>query len=356
MMNAIDHLYYLYLNPLIDANKYSTIAAWSLAIARALAANKVDPQQVFAEVGLNLQQLESAPNSRIAIEQMTSLWGYAQQVTNNEAFGLCVGQYAYPIHFSELGSLLINSKTLAAAFETLPHYGPLVSNSAAVSLQRTPTLLGFTITPLNSVEISHLAIDAFFASLMLLGKQMIGQQALVKKVELQKANVTNPATWETFFNANVDFNQTQNCMWMDRTILEQPVAHRDQHLAEQKETSVQQYLTQMQSLSWREKTSQGIHTLLVDQQPNAAKIAQMFNISERTLSRYLQVEGCNFRQLLANKRLELAHHYLVNTPIAINCLSDTLGYTSVSNFSRSFQKWTGQSPGCYRKQHQQNRE
>lgn len=61
MMNAIDHLYYLYLNPLIDANKYSTIAAWSLAIARALAANKVDPQQVFAEVGLNLQQLESAP-------------------------------------------------------------------------------------------------------------------------------------------------------------------------------------------------------------------------------------------------------------------------------------------------------
>ncbi|WP_394203715.1 AraC family transcriptional regulator [Shewanella waksmanii] len=332
---------------------YSTIAAWSLAIARALAAAGVPPDTVFNESGLDLTKLENQPKSRIAIEHMTQLWLLSEQATDNEAFGLTVGQYAYPIHFSELGSLLVNCATLRAAFEVLPDYASLVSNSAAISLQRTPTLIGFTITPLNGVDISHLAIDAFFSSLMLHGKQMIGQLPFVRKIDLQRPKANHPTHWERFFQSPVCFEQPQNCMWMDRSLLEHPVANRSQHTAIAKEQSVRQYLTKMQALSWREKTSQGIHTLLVNQQPTAAKVAQMFNISERTLSRHLQAEQCNFRQLLNQKRHELAHHYLANTNIEINTLSETLGYTSVSNFSRSFQRWSGQSPAAYRKHYDQ---
>ena len=328
--------------------KYSTIAAWSLAIARALSASNIDAETIFKRAGLSLSQLEAEPDSRVAIDKMTLLWQAAQQASGSAAFGLTVGQYAYPINFRSLGALMLSSDTLAQAFETLPDYAALVSNSAVISLQRTPQLLGFTIIPLNGVEISDLAIDAFFTSLMLHGKQMIGHSDFVRKIDLLRATAKSQQAWLDVFNCPVTMAANSNCMWMDRTMLEQAVISKNRHLAQHNEQVVRQYLHKMHALNWQEKTSQGIHALLVNGEPTALKIAQMYNISERSLSRYLKLEGTGFRALLKLKRQELAHHYLVNTQMPVSSLSDTLGYSSVSNFSRSFSQWNGVSPASYR--------
>ena len=98
--------------------KYSTIAAWSLALARALSANKIDADALFSRAGLSLSQLEARPDSRVAIDKMTLLWQAAEQASGSTAFGLTVGQYAYPINFHSLGALMLSSDTLAQAFET----------------------------------------------------------------------------------------------------------------------------------------------------------------------------------------------------------------------------------------------
>ncbi|WP_144210548.1 AraC family transcriptional regulator [Shewanella donghaensis] len=330
--------------------KYSTIAAWSLAIARALRASNIDANSIFGEAGLSLPQLESEPDSRVAIDNMTLLWQAAEHASGSMAFGLTVGQYAYPINFRSLGALMMRCDTLAQAFETLPDYAALVSNSAVISLQRTPHLLGFTINPLNGVKISHLAIDAFFSSLMLHGKQMIGHSDFVRKVELIRPKPKSQQPWLDMFNCPVTMNAGNNCMWMDRAMLEQSIISKDPLLAKLSEKAVRQYLDKMQALTWQEKTSQGIHALLVNEEPRALKIAQMFNISERSLNRYLQLEGTGFRELLKLKRQELALHYLANTQMTISSLSDTLGYSSVSNFSRFFHNWQGMSPSNYRLQ------
>ncbi|MCL1058600.1 AraC family transcriptional regulator [Shewanella gelidimarina] len=329
--------------------KYSTIAAWSLAIARALSASNINASAVFSDVGLSLAQLELEPDSRVAIDKMTMLWQAVERTSGSLPFGLTVGQYAYPIHFRSLGALMMSCDTLAQAFETLPDYSALVSNSAVISLQRSPHLLGFTIIPLNGVEISALAIDAFFSSLMLHGKQMIGHSDFVRKVELIRPETNSQQAWLDFFDCPVVMGAVNNCMWMDRAMLEQAVISKDPLLAQHNEKAVRQYLDKMQVLNWQEKTSQGIHALLVNEEPTALKIAQMYNISERSLSRYLHLEGTGFRALLKLKRQELAHHYLINTQMPINTLSDTLGYSSVSNFSRFFHTWKGISPSDYRK-------
>lgn len=330
--------------------KYSTIAAWSLAIARALSASNIDADALFKRAGLSLSLLEAEPDSRVAIDKMTLLWQAAEQASGSAAFGLTVGQYAYPINFRALGALMLSSDTLAQAFETLPDYAALVSNSAVISLQRTPQLLGFTIIPLNGVEISELAIDAFFASLMLHGKQMIGHSHFVRKIDLLRAAPKSQQAWLDMFGCPVTMAAESNCMWMDRTMLEQTVISKNRHLAQHNEQVVRQYLNKMHALNWQEKTSQGIHALLVNGEPTALKIAEMYNISERSLSRYLKLEATGFRTLLKLKRQELAHHYLVNTQMPVSILSDTLGYSSVSNFSRSFSQWNGLSPLNYRLQ------
>ncbi|MCL1145413.1 AraC family transcriptional regulator [Shewanella marinintestina] len=330
------------------AARYSTIAAWSLAIARALSVTGIEPNSLFEQAGLCLGELEAKPEQRVDIDKMTRLWQLAETKTESSDFGLTVGQYAYPIHFHSLGALMLSSDSLAQAFEALPDYSALVSNGARIRLQRTPQWLGFTITPLNGVTISELAIDAFFSSLMQHGKQMVGHRHFIRKVELIRSTPKNADAWHEYFNCEVTMNATDNCMWMDRGILEQTAMTKNPQQAKQTEAVVRQYLHQMQALSWRQKASQGIHAVLLNQEPTALMIAQMYNISERSLSRYLKAEGTGFRELLKLKRQELALHYLTNTDMTISELSDTLGYTSVSNFTRSFTTWIGVSPSQYR--------
>ncbi|GIU36343.1 AraC family transcriptional regulator [Shewanella schlegeliana] len=337
----------------LSSTSYTTIAAWSLAIARALSVSKIDPKALFEQVGLDLDALQAQPGERVEIDKMTRLWQAAEQASASDAFGLTVGQYAFPMHFHSLGKLLMSSDSLAQAFEALPDYSALVSNSGQIRLQRTPQWLGFTISPLKGVEISELAIDAFFSSLMQQGKQMVGHRHFVRRVELMRSAPKSNQAWQDCFGCPVVMNATDNCMWMDRSVLERTALTKNPQLAESNELAVRQYLLDMQALSWRQKTSQGIHAALLNQEPTAAKIAQMYNISERSLGRYLQHEGTGFRELLKLKRQELALHYLINTDMPISLLSDTLGYSNLSNFTRSFRSWQGCSPSLYREKHRE---
>ncbi|WP_082930837.1 AraC family transcriptional regulator [Shewanella woodyi] len=330
--------------------KYTTIAAWSLAVARTLSASGIEPNPVFEAAGLSLSQLESAPDSRVAIDLMTPFWRDIEAVTQLSSFGLKVGQYAYPMHFRALGRLMMTSDTLAQAFERLPSYYALISNSAAIKLQRTPQLIGFTITPLDGVEISHMAIDAFFSTLMHHGDLMIGDSSFIHSVDLMRTEPKDSSAWRDCFKAPVAFDRQENCMWMDRGMLERSTLMANPELAAENEHQVRQYLDQMQALSWREKSYQAIHAMLVTGEPTAAKVAQLYNISERSLSRYLKKEETSFRSLLQDKRKELAHYYLGQSELSVTQLADKLGYTCLSNFTRAFHLWYGISPSEYRAQ------
>ncbi|QFU24522.1 AraC family transcriptional regulator [Shewanella eurypsychrophilus] len=329
-------------------SKYSTIGSWAIAISRALSARGIDAYRVFDSAGLILDGIEAAPESRIAIEKMTLLWSLAEQATGTPEFGLTVGQYAYPMHFRSLGLLMMTSATLAQAFETLPNYSALVSNSASIKLQRTPDRVGFTITPLPGVEISPMSIDAFFATLVHHGELILGHGKFVLSVELMRAEPKDIAPWHSCFSCPISFNKLENCLWMDRGMLEQSTVMGNPKLAAQNEIKVRDYLDKMQALKWQEKVSQAIHAMLVSGEPTAHKVAQVYNISERTLRRKLGSEGASFRELLQQKRKELAYHYLINTEASITLVSDKLGYTSLSNFSRAFHRWYGTSPASFR--------
>lgn len=331
--------------------KYSTIAAWAMAIARALSSTGIDAAAVFEHAGLRLKEIENNPESRISIEHMTALWHVAEEAAESPSFGLTVGQYAYPMHLHSLGQLMMTSATLAQAFESIPTYYALVSNSASIKLQRKPHSIGFTITPLEGVEISPMAIDAFFATLKHHGELILGHGKFVTSVELMRPEPSNPQRWQRYFSSPLTFDRLENCLWMDRGMLEQSTLMANPKQAAQNELKVINYLDKMQALMWREKVSQAIHSMMVSGEPTAQGVAQTYNISERSLSRYLKDEGTSFRQLLQIKRKELASHFLMNTPLSIALISDKLGYTSVTNFTRSFNRWYGTSPASFRRQY-----
>ncbi|GAA3917798.1 AraC family transcriptional regulator [Litoribacillus peritrichatus] len=331
---------------------YTTIAAWSLAISKALKAAGVEPEPLLASVGLALGQLTESPEDRIPIEHMTRLWEVAENATNNPAFGLDVAKQVTPMHFRSLGLLFISCNTLAQAFQKLADYYTLVSDSGLIRLDRRPDQIGFIIEPLKGVEVSPLAIDAFFATVLQLSNQFVAQSGLVVSVSLKRSKPKPSKPWANFFNCPVQFEHEVNCLWLHRGLLENTSILGDPQSAAQNEAVVRNYLTAMNALSWSERVKRAIHSVLLSGESNLSTVASVFNLSDRTLSRYLKEEGTSFRQLLQEKQNELAHYYLIKTALPVNEIAHKLGFSDTSNFNRAFLRWNQCRPLEYRSRQQ----
>jgi len=69
----------------------------------------------------------------------------------------------------------------------------------------------------------------------------------------------------------------------------------------------------------------------------------------RTLQRRLREEGTSFAELLDEVRKNLALRYLADARYEAADAAFLLGYAELSTFHRAFRRWTGTSPGEWRR-------
>lgn len=89
---------------------------------------------------------------------------------------------------------------------------------------------------------------------------------------------------------------------------------------------------------------------LVDRQIWEGNISQQMladelGMSISTLKRRLSLLNTSFSAILRDRRVHHATHLIEKSALSIGHIANMMGYTSVSNFSRAFQKATGKSPG-----------
>lgn len=87
-----------------------------------------------------------------------------------------------------------------------------------------------------------------------------------------------------------------------------------------------------------------------DAMPGAESVASQLNLSVTTLRRHLQKEETSFQKIKDECRLEAAIHYLGCQDLTNSTIAERLGFDEASAFFRAFKKWTGLTPGEYRKQ------
>ncbi|GGY44867.1 ornithine utilization regulator [Bacterioplanes sanyensis] len=333
----------------MQAFEPSTLAAWPLALCQALRHRQIAPQPLLQQVGLCESRLLSQPDKRIEIARMTQLWQLAEQATADGAFGLSVSRHVQPMHLHAVGMLVMACSSLQQVLEKVVQYHDMVSNSAHVALVHRPDSLGIRITPLASLPLSPLALDAFMATLVRLAKLISGLPAneLLTQVELHRARPDQPHYWQQMYQVPVEFSQSQCILWFRRNVLQQQLIG-DTGLLAAHERRVQQYLQQHQQAGYGAKVQLAIGAVLPRGEPTQAQIAQQLNISERSLRRFLAQENTSFRLCLQQVRHALACQRLRESDEDLTSIALQLGFSDSSNFSRSFLRWQGERPSQYR--------
>src|ERR1700722_18156642 len=82
--------------------------------------------------------------------------------------------------------------------------------------------------------------------------------------------------------------------------------------------------------------------------PSLRTVAGAMHVSPRTLKRQLAGEGTSFSQIEDEERREKAMFLLGSPALSRQEIADRLGYATLANFSRAFQRWTGHTPGEHR--------
>jgi AraC-like DNA-binding protein len=78
-------------------------------------------------------------------------------------------------------------------------------------------------------------------------------------------------------------------------------------------------------------------------------IASRLYRSTSTLQRQLSAEGTSYRDILETTRRGLAEKYLREGGHTQAEIAYMVGFSDQSNFARAFKRWTGVSPGEFRK-------
>jgi AraC-like DNA-binding protein len=78
------------------------------------------------------------------------------------------------------------------------------------------------------------------------------------------------------------------------------------------------------------------------------EVASALSLSSRTLKRKLATQGTTFSSLLEEER-KLRSLRLLDAGVPLQTIADRAGYSDVANFTRAFRRWTGATPGAYRR-------
>lgn len=319
-----------------------------MAICRALEAQGIEPEPLLAASGLERADFLNNPDGRVDVRQMTRFWVEAREATGDEAFGLVVASYVQPMHFRALGMLMHTAGSLEQAVMKVGEYSAMVSNSAHIRLDVSPSSLGFCIDPIPGVEISPLAVDSFLATMTRFVGQLGNQQPFVDRVELMRTAPKHAERWDDAFHSRVVFGADQNGVWFNRHQLKQGVLMGDPQLSAFNESVVQSYIGTLQSTPFTHRVRQSLLSQLEHQEPKLASIAAGLGLTERSLRRHLRDEGASFRDLLHQCRMELAVRYLGYAGLSITDIALRVGFTDTANFSRAFTRTYGRTPSEYR--------
>ncbi len=114
----------------------------------------------------------------------------------------------------------------------------------------------------------------------------------------------------------------------------------------------EQCLRELQTLSERGRLAQRVRTHLFDDTGHlraSPRIARAMGMSERTLRRRLAKEGLSLLALVEEQRRDRALLLLRNGALSLEEVAERLSYGNVQSFERAFRRWTGVTPGAYRR-------
>jgi AraC-like DNA-binding protein len=304
-----------------------------------------DAEAVLTDAGLERSAL-SHPDNRVSFEALATVLDRAARRTGCAHFGLLAGRLFHLSDLGLVGELVRNSPTVGRALEALTVHHHLNSEGGlAFLLKRGDYVdLGFATYHPAVPGVSQIH-DAALATGMNIMTDLCGPTWKPYEVFLPHAKPHDIAQHRAFFKVVPRFDAECSVLRFPARDLARTVSNADPQALRRCEESARN----AGAPDFMQQVYRGLRRLMLENRHSGDHLAQILSIHRRTLNRRLKAEGTTFQRVLDEIRFEIARDLLSNSNVHLDDVAATLGYAAVTPFMRTFRRWSGTTPGQWRR-------
>lgn len=305
----------------------------------------VDPAPVLAAAGLPPGALDS-PAGRIPYESFARLLAEAAARTRCPHFGLLAGAAWHLADLGIAGEVIRHAPTVGVGLDEFVVYHHLNSSGGTAFIVRREGFVDFGYAIYVHVDCSTAPIyDGVLAATANILQELCGEDWKPSEVLLQRPAPADPSAYRRHFRAPIRFGAEFNALRFPESWLEQPVPGADPARLAHARAAVRAASKATIVLL----ASRALRKLLLHGKGSGDDVAQALALHRRTLNRRLSAEGTTFQKVLDRVRFAVAKEMLEDSRAAIPEIATALGYADYVSFTRAFKRWTGSTPGAWRK-------
>ncbi|WP_066017852.1 AraC family transcriptional regulator [Endozoicomonas atrinae] len=328
-----------------------------------------DVNQLIYDAGLSFNPLELNTDEELEIPAIifSKLYRKVSGAMQDEAFGLGTTYKMPPGTFRMLCYCIIHCSSLRKALDRTTEFTAMTYGIRGITVKAEPpyrvsadgseaTLVYSSASNKFNAEMTPAKQLSVVNSLSLWHRfcsWLIGNNIAVKRVNLMGSPSLNLSGYRYYFDCPIEFDQQENSIVINAQMLDAPLVHTEESLESFLETAPYQLFV-IKEEQGSDSIIPRIRALIgynfTRRIPSFDELAELLNISPRTLRRRLEKEGTSYQKVKDECRRDASIDYLSRPNLTINSVAALMGFDEPSAFHRSFKKWTDMTPGEFRKQ------
>lgn len=319
----------------------------ALHLAEVVRRWNVSPEELFDGTGLSPERLAD-PGERMGVAASIALVERARALTGESALGVYLGMQMRISAHGYLGFAAMTAATVRDALELAIRFTPTRTTALELRLRTEGNSASLVIDEhadfgsARDVWITALVVGIWQIGIAITGRDLSGSADFRFPEPPYRSRFPRLAP-------NVRFGQPVNQLVFDASVLDLPLTMADpaaQRLAREqceRELSAIGGGADVVARARRliEKEGGGFRSI--------DEVASALHVSARTLKRQLAAHGVAYSTLLAELQRDRALLLLRGSDASMEEVAEQVGYSDVANFARAFRRWTGTTPGAYRR-------
>jgi len=308
-----------------------------------------DPDRVLREAGLATDAL-SSPEKRIPFGAVGTLLERCAHHTTLEHFALMAGDLWSLEDLGLVGEISRNCVTLGDALHSLTVHQHLNSSGGLAFMTKCAAIVdvGYAVY-YPGIEHPEQIYDYALAATASCIRELAGTAWAPSEVFIPHSRPARAMEYRTRFRVLPRFDSELCALRFPTYWLNTAIAGA----SSQRRRAALQSADRVGEADLLDRVNRGLRTLLLRGSSSGDDLARMLSMHRRTLNRRLQDRGTTFQRVLDDIRFEAARQFLSYSHLPLDDIAAALGYAGISPFMRTFHRWSGVTPGQWRRDSQQ---
>ncbi|WP_410209556.1 AraC family transcriptional regulator [Aquirhabdus sp.] len=313
-------------------------------------------------IGVNLSEMfeptllsrMSTHGTRVPISLWLMMFERAIALTNDPNLALKVAEQIQPKYLGMFGFAAMSSQSLRDIFILLMRYEQIIDDVNLTKLIENGNRAEVHWYPVYQPT-SPIFMQQSLVSMVIFSRWLTSNPSLQFDAYFSFKQPEQIDIYQRIFGGQIFFDAEVTKLVFDHSLLNLPISHYDLETHKLLVAQVEKSLQAINQPSFLQKLHEYLSTHLANNLISIEQSAHALGMSSRTMQYALHSSGITYRHVLDQVRREYAEHYLSNTNFSLSEIAFLLGYSEQSPFQSAFKRWTGVSPGEFRKKAQMSK-